>query len=69
MPMFEKEKRTAFRRVIGGPFDGQTIEASADYSEFTVHPTDRSLVPAMGGSRAAHYELENGTLVWHDRST
>lgn len=68
MPMFEKEKRTAFHRAIGGPFDGQTVEASADYSEFTVHPNGGSLVPAMGGSRAAHYELENGALVWHDRS-
>ena len=53
MPMFEKEKRTAFHRAIGGPFDGQTVEASADYSEFTVHPSGRSLVPTMGGSRGA----------------
>lgn len=66
MPMFEK--RTAPRRAVGGPFDGQTVEASVDYDQFTVHPTERSLVPAMGGSRAAHYELENGALIWHDRS-
>ena len=62
------EKRTASRRVVGGPFDGQTIETSAEYDQFTVHPTDRALVPVMGGSRAAHYELENGALVWHDRT-
>ena len=66
MPMFEK--RTTSRRVVGGPFDGQTIETSVDYDQFTVHPTDHSLVPVMGGSRAAHYELENEKLVWHDRS-
>jgi hypothetical protein len=66
MPMFEK--RTASRRVLGGPFDGQTIEAPADYDEFTVHPTDHSLVPVMGGSRAAHYEVRDGILVWHERT-
>ncbi|HEV8218094.1 MAG TPA: hypothetical protein VGP95_19715 [Gemmatimonadaceae bacterium] len=66
MPMFEK--RTTSRRVVGGPFDGQTIEAPADYDEFTVHPTDHSLVPAMGGSRAAHYEVREGILVWHERT-
>ena len=62
------EKRTASRRVVGGPLDGQTIEASVEYDQFTVHPTDRALVPVMGGSRAAHYELENEALVWHDRT-
>jgi hypothetical protein len=66
MPM--SEKRTTSRRVVGGPLDGQTIEASADYDQFTVHPTDRSLVPVMGGSRAAHYEVRDGILVWYERS-
>src|SRR5678816_4089794 len=66
MPMFEK--RTAFRRAVGGPLDGQTVEASADYDEFTMHPTDRALVPAMGGTRAAHYEVRDGILVWHERT-
>jgi hypothetical protein len=67
MPSFEK--RTASRRVVGGPFDGQMIEASVDYDEFTVHPTGHSLVPAMGGSRAAHYEVRDGILVWHERTS
>jgi hypothetical protein len=62
------EKRTAPRRVIGGPFDGQTIEASINYDQFTINPTDQSLVPAMGGSRAAHYELQDGALIWHERT-
>ncbi|HEY6827646.1 MAG TPA: hypothetical protein VI259_12375 [Gemmatimonadaceae bacterium] len=62
------EKRTASRRVVGGPLDGQTIEASVDYEEFTVHPTDHSLVPVMGGSRAAHYEVRDGILVWYERT-
>lgn len=66
MPAFDK--RTVSRRVVGGPFDGQNIEASIDYDQFTIHPTDQSLVPAMGGSRAAHYELQDGALVWHERT-
>ena len=66
MPSFDK--RTVSRRVVGGPLDGQTIEASINYDQFTVHPTDQSLVPAMGGSRAGHYELQEGALVWHERS-
>src|SRR4029078_1644074 len=66
MTMFEK--RTAFRRAVGGPLDGQTVEASADYDEFTMHPTDRALVPAMGGTRAGHYEVRDGILVWHERT-
>ena len=62
------EKRTVPRRVVGGPFDGQTIEASVNYDQFTIHPTDQSLVPAMGGSRASHYELQDGALIWHERT-
>lgn len=66
MPM--SDKQTVSRRVIGGPLDGQTIEASINYDQFTLHPTDQTLVPAMGGSRAAHYELLDGRLVWHERT-
>ena len=66
--MLIPDKRTVSRRMVGGPFDGQTIEASINYDQFTVHPTDQSLVPVMGGSRAAHYELRDEALVWHERS-
>ena len=66
MPM--SDKRTVSRRVVGGPLDGQTVEASINYDQFTIHPTDQSLVPAMGGSRAAHYELQDDRLVWHERT-